>query len=607
MLNDGESTTSATPGDRSSTSGDGSILSEDRADVTAERVAVPTAPLPSRHPGRELYTWLQRRIPPPYPGDLTRFVVFFGVLRWASLALALVIGWGDDRIKGTLLGAALLALVALGRTLRPPRYDRGGWTVSAGLLAEVALGIAIVEMTGFSHSPFLITLCAATTIAGFAGGLRILSAVAVLAGLSVAVPTVLLSQSILFPHDATSAASIQLAILIVLVAGVAGYCRYLVEDTGQLKRGLAAQVEHLSTMNGLLLDLHAAAEQLATPFDLDGATRWLLDRLEAQFPADVVAVLLCDPVTGDWNVAEAKGIRLPADQSMSLPVTLQEAIRANGPVVAEHVDGGLSGQRGKGLYHALRSHGELLGMLVVESAPDAEKAPRAEETLSGLATAGALAIGNARWLQRLRVLSVEQERTRLARDLHDRISQSVVYLGLEVDRLAQVNMGRAVQDDLMDLRSGLTVLTAELRDTLVDLRSDPSEETDVATLLEAFIDRVNRRGEVVADLRTECRRRLPTMVEREIWQIGREAVVNAERHSRAAQVSVYWTCNEEGALLEVADDGVGLPGADPEQADATSGYGMLGMQERADAIRGVLEIDSRLGAGTVVRLRWSAS
>jgi len=151
------------------------------------------------------------------------------------------------------------------------------------------------------------------------------------------------------------------------------------------------------------------------------------------------------------------------------------------------------------------------------------------------------------------------------------------------------------------------VLTAELRDTLVDLRSDPSQETDVAALLQSFIDRVNRRGEVTAHLRAECRRRLPTMVEREIWQIAREAVVNAERHSRAEHVSVYWTCNEDGALLEVADDGVGLVGEDEEHADATSGYGMLGMQERADAIRGVLEIDSCLGVGTVVRLRWSSA
>lgn len=605
MSKAGESPTSESP--TSATPGEGSTLSKDRAEGTDVREAVPASPPPSRIPGRELYTWMQQWIPPAHPGDLTRFIVFFSVLRWASLALALVIGLSKGRIKETLLGAALLALVALGLTLRPARYDRGGWTVSAGLLAEVALGIAIVEMTGFSNSPFLITLCGATTIAGFAGGVRILSAVAVLAGLSVAVPTILLSQSILFPHDATSAASIQLATLIVLVAGVAGYCRYLVEDTGQLKRGLTAQVEHLSTMNGLLLDLHAAAEQLATPFDLDGATRWLFDRLEGQFPADVVAVLLCDPVTGDWNVAEAKGIRLPTDQSMSLPSTLLAATRAYGPVVAEHVGAGLSGQRGKGLYHALRSHGELLGMLVVESAPGAEMAARPEQMLGELATAGALAIGNARWLQRLRVLSVEQERTRLARDLHDRISQSVVYLGLEVDRLAQVNMGRAVQDDLMDLRRGLSVLTAELRDTLVDLRSDPSEETDVATLLQAFIERVNRRGEVVALLRTECSRRLPTMVEHEIWQIGREAVVNAERHSRADHVSVYWTCNEDGALLEVIDDGVGLPGADQAHADATSGYGMLGMQERADAIRATLEIDSRLRTGTVVRLRWSAS
>jgi len=583
-----------------------SMLEDERAPALGRGPTDLVGAPPARSRRGELAAWLAQRIPPASPGDLVRFVAFFSVLRWTTLCLAMVIGLSEGRFRETLLGAGLLGVVAIWLTAHPPRYDRGGWRISAVLLAEVALGIAIVEVTGFSSSPFLITLCGATTIAGFAGGLRLLSALAVLAGLSVAVPTILLAQSIYFPHDATSAASAQLATLIVLVAGVGGYCRYLVEDTGQLRRGLAAQVEHLSTMNGLLVDLHATAEQLATPFDVDGTAQWVLDRLEAMYPADVVTVLLRDPSTGVWSVAVAKGLRVQEDPLLALPTALCEAADVDGPVVVDGSHEGLGGGCEWGLYQPLRSQGELLGMLAVECRAGEPTRPPSEETIGDLAEVAALAVGNARWLQRLRVLSVDQERTRLARDLHDRISQSVVYLGLEVDRLADLNLGRAIQHDLVDLRSGLGILASELRDTLVDLRSDVSEDADIGMLLRAFVDRINRRGAVRASLRVECDGRLPTMVERELWQIAHEAVVNAERHARATHVSVLWRCDERGVLLEVADNGVGLRRTVTDCPDATSGFGMLGMQERADAIRAELEIDSQRGRGTVVRARWSA-
>jgi signal transduction histidine kinase len=561
---------------------------------------------PARRPRRELAAWLAQTLPPASPGDLVRFVAFFSVLRWTTLCLAMVIGLSEGRFRETLLGAALLGVVALWLTVHPPRYARGGWSISAILIAEVALGVAIVEATGFSSSPFLITLCGATTIAGFSGGLRILSALAVLAGLSVAVPTIVLAQSIYFPHDATTAASVQLATLIVLVGGVGGYCRYLVEGTGQLRRGLAVQVEHLSRMNGLLVDLHATAEQLATLFDVDGTAQWVLDRLEALYPADVAAVLLRDPATGVWSVAAANGLRVREDPRLALPTALCQAADADGPVAVDGSDEGLLGGFEWGLYHTLRSEGELLGMLAVECRAGEPTRRQSEETIGDLAEVAALAIGNARWLQRLRVLSMEQERTRLARDLHDRISQSVVYLGLEVDRLADLNLGWAVQADLVDLRSGIGILASELRDTLVDLRSDVSEDADIGMLLRPFVDRINRRGAVRASLRVECDRRLPTMVERELWHIAREAVVNAERHARATHVSVLWRCDERGVLLEVADNGVGLRRTVTDCPEATSGFGMLGMQERADAIRAELEIASQRGRGTVIRARWSA-
>ena len=69
-----------------------------------------------------------------------------------------------------------------------------------------------------------------------------------------------------------------------------------------------------------------------------------------------------------------------------------------------------------------------------------------QRRIGDLARAAALALDNARWLDRIHGLGVEQERSRLARELHDHIGQSVVYLGFEIDRLVELNHGRAVQE-----------------------------------------------------------------------------------------------------------------------------------------------------------------
>ncbi len=579
-------------------------------------------------PSPTLRSWLAAAIPPATPGELARFVTVFSLLRWSTLSVAVVLGLVEGHDRSTLVAGGLIGAFDLWLALSPPRYERGGWRISATLLAEVALGVGAVEATGFGSSPFLLTLGMATTIAGFAGGLRIVSGLAVIAGLSVALPVVVLSQSELVQAQVSTAGSVQLATLIVLVGGVGGYGRYLVEDASRVRRGLAASVERLSKVNTLLLNLHSAAEEVAAPLDLKGAAKWAFDRLEAERPAEVVAVLVREPATGRWHVAEGKGLRGVDDGTFSLPPALLMTATGDDPVLlgdlgaeggagaaggADDGDGtaggagggdGLSSRSRWGLYAPLRARDELLGMLVVESSTELPQPPPDPGTLADLARTAALALDNARWLERIHVFAAEQERARLARDLHDRVGQSVVYLGLELDRLAQLDVDQRVRRDLLALREDLRAVVRELRDTLADLRTDVSEDVDLAALLASFVDRVNRRGKVAVALSTEVGGRLPVVVEREMWRIAQEAVLNAERHARATRVSVTWSCSERGALLEVTDDGIGLDAARERRRDGASGYGLLGMQERADAIRARLQVVSHRGRGTTVRAQW---
>jgi len=541
-----------------------------------------------------------RNLHPASPAVVAQLGSMLTVLRWGTLSLALALSLVEHDGQRAALAGGVLVAYTLWRTVRPVGYGHDAWKVSAALLLEVAVGVAVVEATGFGRSPFVVFLGVAAVLAGFTGGLPVVAGVAGIAGLAVALPTVLLVS------DRTVVdTSIQFAIELVLVGVVGGFSRYLVEEGRQAHEGLATQVDHLSEVNELLFDLHRATEHEATPLHLEGAARWALERLEETFSPDVAAVVLVDPTTSAWFTAAGSGVRVTeAGRTIELPPALARAASASEPIVLDHLDQGLSYRSRWGLYCPMRARDHLVGVLAVETEEPRRTGVEDRRHMGDLARASALALDNARWLERIHTLGVEQERTRLARELHDHIGQSVVYLGFELDRLVQLSSGRAVQRDLVALRGDVRNLVEELRDMLVDLRCDVSETRDVQSVLESFLDRVNRRQRVMVNLTTDVEARLPLPVEREFWRVAREAVMNAERHSRASVVSVLWACSPEGAVLEVSDDGIGLPAG---KAAGVSGYGLLGMRERADSVGAQLEITSGPEKGTTVRMRMKAA
>ena len=561
-------------------------------------------PLSENVAPQEVRSWRanlgRRQLEPASLDLLVGFAPLLTALRWATLCLALALGLVEHLGSHVAVAGAVLVAYTLWRTIRPIGHERSAWHTTAALLVEVAVGVAVVEATGFGGSPFLVSLGVATVVAGFAGGLRVVSGLAVIAGVAVALPSLVLPAS---PGDAV--ASVQFAVELVLIGVVGGFSRYLVEDAHQARAGLADRLEHLSEVNDLLLDLHRATERDATPMHVDGAARWTLERLDELFSPDVAAVAILDPVRDCWLMVAAHGVRESvADAPFTLPRALADAVGGSEPVVLEGLEQGLSYRSRWGLYCPMRARDETVGVLAVEGEERRRTNAQDRRRMGDLARAAALAVDNARWLERIHTLGIEQERSRLARELHDHIGQSVVHIGFELDRLVQLNHGRAVQSDLLALRGDLRELVEELRDMLVDLRCDVSEAQGVDGVLESFLGRVNKRNRVAVTLVTDAEARMPIPVEREFWRVAREAVMNAEQHGRATRVSVLWRCNGDGALLEVADDGIGLPAG---KAVGASGYGLLGMRERADAVGAQLEITSGPGKGTVVRMRMRAA
>jgi signal transduction histidine kinase len=529
---------------------------------------------------------------------VARFASLFIALRWGTLTLALGLGLVERTGRDAAIAGACLAVYTLCRTLWPVHYDTVDWHLAAGLFVEVAVCVAVVDATGLGTSPFLVSLVMATAITGFAGGFRLAAGLALGAGLAIVVPTLTLRAS-----QGDAGFTVQFAVELVLVAVLGSFSRHFVEDAHRTQEGLGSRAEHLSEVNDLLLDLHRATAREPTPLDLDGAARWALERLEELFSPDIAAVVLRDPATELWQLVAGTGVRSTEDSGvLEMSEPLAQAAASTEPMVFARLEQGLNFRSRRGLYCALRVREELVGVLAVEWRNSGQVTSVELRRIGDLARAAALALDNARWLERIHSLGVEQERSRLARELHDHIGQSVVYLGFEIDRLVQLNEGRAVQQDLVALRGDVRNLVEELRDALVDLRSDVSETQGVDAVLRSFLERVNRRNRLTVTLTadTNAESRLPLSVEREFWRVAQEAVMNAERHAHASKVQVLWLCNAEGALLEVSDDGVGLPVG---KSTGVSSYGLLGMRERADSVGAQLDITSGPDRGTLVRMR----
>jgi signal transduction histidine kinase len=224
---------------------------------------------------------------------------------------------------------------------------------------------------------------------------------------------------------------------------------------------------------------------------------------------------------------------------------------------------------------------------------------RDQELLDGFVEPAALAIDNARWFARLRTVGADEERTRIARDLHDRIGQSLAYLAFELDRIVKADAkGSPVTKELGQLRNDVRGVVGEVRDTLYDLRTDVTDSQDVGAILQGFLDRVRTRSDLEVKLQASSTGRLPLLQERELWRIAQEAITNVERHARASKVTVTWQCDGHHGLLLVVDDGIGFPEGRAGRLDS---YGILGMRERAASIGASLDVSGVAGAGTTVR------
>jgi signal transduction histidine kinase len=219
-----------------------------------------------------------------------------------------------------------------------------------------------------------------------------------------------------------------------------------------------------------------------------------------------------------------------------------------------------------------------------------------------LAAHAAIAIENARLYEQSRELSIAEERNRLARELHDSVTQKLFGLVLSAEAAATLvdRDGTEARAELERLQELAREAMDELRSVVFELRPPAIESEGLATALRKHVDVLRRAYRRDIGLELIGTPSAAPEVERDVLRIAQEALQNALRHAQAGSVELRLDARNGRLEMRVADDGVGFDPAAPELRSRR--LGLTSMEERAEAIGGTLSIESAPGAGTTVRL-----
>jgi PAS domain S-box-containing protein len=198
----------------------------------------------------------------------------------------------------------------------------------------------------------------------------------------------------------------------------------------------------------------------------------------------------------------------------------------------------------------------------------------------------------------------EDERRRIARDMHDQFGEQLTALSL---RIAMLKKACGQRTDLADHTEALDAI-AERLDRDVDqlvwqLRPTALDDLGLRAALTNYIQQWSQRANIAAELHTSglLDDRLASEVETALYRIAQEALNNVAKHSRARRVEVILERRADCVLLILEDDGVGFEAANTDPA--RDGFGLVGMQERAALVGASLQIESTPGKGTTILVR----
>jgi signal transduction histidine kinase len=187
-----------------------------------------------------------------------------------------------------------------------------------------------------------------------------------------------------------------------------------------------------------------------------------------------------------------------------------------------------------------------------------------------------------------RLLSIqEEERIRIAREVHDELGQALTAMKIDVQHLGLTAIGRTI-DQIVDL----------VRRIATDLRPAILDDLGITAALEQQLRRLRETTELKTTLTVTEEPQLDMLTGATLYRIAQEALANVVRHAEATGVEVTLAVRDGAAVLEITDNGRGMS---QDQISGARSLGLIGMRERAELLGGTVAIDSAPGEGTTLK------
>jgi signal transduction histidine kinase len=373
--------------------------------------------------------------------------------------------------------------------------------------------------------------------------------------------------------------------------------------TGTLHRVVQARFtppQPYAEATRLLTQLRSVARQLpGATLDPGSIAEHLLDDVRDQAPVDRAAVLA---TTGGGRLvvlAQAGAERVDWETELDADSAIADAWASQQPQTESRSQTrSHPGSEVSSLVVPLVSGVRTIGLAAIEADTAGAYPPPVVQRVREVTEPSALRLEAALLFDEVRSLATSEERQRLAREIHDGVAQELVMVGYGIDNaLATLPDGAdAAGEELRSLRSEVTRVVTELRMSLFELRIDVDRHGGLAAAIADYARTVGAQAGLRVHLSLdESTARLPAATEAELLRIAQEAITNARKHAGAGNLWVTCAVDPPVAQVEVSDDGQGIINPHPDGR-----YGLAIMAERAERIRGRLEIRPRVPSGTTV-------
>jgi signal transduction histidine kinase len=513
----------------------------------------------------------------------------------ASLTLIATREVGQLRWIALLLVAALPALIAPDHRIAAPlgRFAEVAVTgLAAGSIAAAAHASGTVD-AGFGAEAILPYLAVPLLTAALRRRPTEGAALLGVAAVALVVGGTLIGDTAQITQPGYLAAGGQWLVLGAILTFAADTMRQLMQPPENTPQPYAEATRLLTQLRSVARSLPGAT------LDPGGISEHLLEELRAVAPGHRAAVLSASGGGRLVVLAQTGAERVDWETTLDSDSAIADAWATQQPQTASRSQArSHRGGDASSLVVPLVAGVRTIGLAVLE-ADVAQAYPSAVVArVTEVTGPAALRLEAALLFDEVRSLATNEERQRLAREIHDGVAQELVMVGYGIDN-AQATLPEGAEEtaeELRTLRGEVTRVITELRLSLFELRSEVDRNGGLAAAIAEYA----RTLGTSAGLRVhftfdESTARLPAATEAELLRIAQEAITNARKHAGAANLWVTCTVDPPYAEIEVSDDGKGFADDRPDGR-----YGLTIMAERAERIRGRLKITPRNPSGTTV-------